>query len=918
MYHNYLKLRNGLCTLALLCILTCTGWAQWSTLPAALPDQLNWTQTTVLNGKLYTFGGISSQQYLAAAQVLDLANPTAWTPIAGMANIRFGGYAAAINGKIYIVGGTSNSDQSLALATTVLEYDPGTNSYTTKSQIPVPVTQFAGAVIGSKIYIIGGETNIITQQGQIPTRTAAVQVYDVAANTWSTSTDAPYMASYAGATAVNGVLYLAGGFQTSSVSFLDKAYKGTVTPTNIDWVQIPSLPAPLQRHAMGSVGGKVYVAAGVGPEGASEKTYVYDPVTNKWANDYPMTAAPYNGAGLPTDGTSLYYPGGYQNVSTFKFTPAAPAPVAVVGPQKIALTVKSGASVQTQITIANRGLQPLTGTVEIATADQAWLSTNLPNINVAPSGSATAQFTANSASLTVGMHKATVNVKTNDATNATIPVTIYFFVEENPIRLPFTAVIEEVGGSWCPPCYAGGELLKSIKQTQGDKVRTIAYHSNQGGSPTNTDPLHFPGGYNVAVALGLPFFPAASFSRYTFPGEVAPMVGAEKWESYLGALMSAIPYEGAKVEITKRTFNAATNTVTAEISVTLADALVMTEGLTINATALVLQDGIVYRQASPSGYVDPYTYDHVVRGVGPSTLGAPLTINQNDLVDGSIIPPGTTMTGTLTVNVDVSTNQGTPAGQKFAFDPEKSELVVLAHVNFGNAPGPILGSAEMEVTEETTPGATISIATGTSAKTIEPMTTATYETTIQNLTDAPQMVHVTRKTNNVPTGWTSSFMVGATEYTDVTTAMVSIPAGASIKVTVKVNGNTEKETGTISFEYEAGETILNQTYTTTTTELETTGVDEPTTGLAGLSLSENTPNPAATITRFNYTLPTASQPTIEVFNLSGERLSTLNQGQREAGRHTADLDVTTLGNGTYVVVLTANGRSVSRQITVVR
>ena len=54
--------------------------------------------------------------------------------------------------KIYVIGGTSISDE----LTTNEEYDPGANSWTTKTSMPMARCIIRAGVVNNKIYIVGG------------------------------------------------------------------------------------------------------------------------------------------------------------------------------------------------------------------------------------------------------------------------------------------------------------------------------------------------------------------------------------------------------------------------------------------------------------------------------------------------------------------------------------------------------------------------------------------------------------------------------------------------------------------------------------------------------------------------------------------------------------------------------------------
>ena len=69
-----------------------------------------------------------------------------------MPTARAGMQANVVNGKIYVIGG-EESDGVVAVNEV---YHPVTDTWSTKTSIPTPVSAYASAVVDEKIYVIGG------------------------------------------------------------------------------------------------------------------------------------------------------------------------------------------------------------------------------------------------------------------------------------------------------------------------------------------------------------------------------------------------------------------------------------------------------------------------------------------------------------------------------------------------------------------------------------------------------------------------------------------------------------------------------------------------------------------------------------------------------------------------------------------
>ncbi len=88
------------------------------------------------------------------------------------------------------------------------------------------------------------------------------------------------------------------------------------------------------------------------------------------------------------------------------------------------------------------------------------------------------------------------------------------------------------------------------------------------------------------------------------------------------------------------------------------------------------------------------------------------------------------------------------------------------------------------------------------------------------------------------------------------------------------------------------------------------------------ALGQNYPNPFNPSTIIPYQIPTTTHVRLEVFNLLGQRLATLVDGERPAGTHTAHWDATdaagrAVGAGVYIYRLTGGGHTVSRRMVLI-
>jgi len=129
----------------------------------------------------------------------------------------------------------------------------------------------ASALFGDEIYIAGG--------AGISTPQSSFEAYDMIGDIWRSLPALPKGVQQAAMAAVNGRLYLSGGYHAESRG-PDNAMFWMFDPSIGFWVQGPDMPGPRAWHQMIGVEGKVYVVGGVGSH--PDRVFVFDPGTDSW------------------------------------------------------------------------------------------------------------------------------------------------------------------------------------------------------------------------------------------------------------------------------------------------------------------------------------------------------------------------------------------------------------------------------------------------------------------------------------------------------------------------------------------------------------------------------------------------------------------------------------------------------------
>src|SRR3989442_15359617 len=84
---------------------------------------------------------------------LDILSPGTWTPLAPMPTARQEVAAAALDGRIFVIGGFGANFEPVA---TVEVYDPATDRWEVRMPLPAPTHHLAAAAVGGRLFVAGG------------------------------------------------------------------------------------------------------------------------------------------------------------------------------------------------------------------------------------------------------------------------------------------------------------------------------------------------------------------------------------------------------------------------------------------------------------------------------------------------------------------------------------------------------------------------------------------------------------------------------------------------------------------------------------------------------------------------------------------------------------------------------------------
>jgi kelch-like protein 1/4/5 len=244
--------------------------------------------TAAVNNKLYAIGGMQRD---SAVGYVEEYNPIldTWIVKAPMPVRRGQGICGVVNGKIYCIGG--NRFRNSAPMDTVDVYDPNLNQWQRRHKMPTRRQGFDGAVIGDSIYVCGGYF-----PGHPDFYTDTVEVYNTNRDSWFIRKSMHYPRVDFGSVSVNGKLYTISGLNNTTYLNYNEEYD----PATDTW-QLKA-PIPLARTGLVCVtlGNKIYAIGGnrLGSSGGVYKRAdVYNVIEDNWTlTDSLNIARTYAGA----------------------------------------------------------------------------------------------------------------------------------------------------------------------------------------------------------------------------------------------------------------------------------------------------------------------------------------------------------------------------------------------------------------------------------------------------------------------------------------------------------------------------------------------------------------------------------------------------------------------------------------------
>jgi N-acetylneuraminic acid mutarotase len=188
---------------------------------------------------------------LSTVEEYDPASDT-WTSRNPMPTGRFGLSAGVVDGKIYVVGGTNDG---AVIIPTLEEYDPAMDTWTAKQDMATARALVAFEAVGGMLYAIGGGSDPASGR-------STVEVYDPVTDSWTVGASMPTPRSSACSGVVDDRIYVIGGAdggEGGTIYGANEEYDPASSPA---WTAKPDMPTPRAGLSCSVLNGQIYAIGG--------------------------------------------------------------------------------------------------------------------------------------------------------------------------------------------------------------------------------------------------------------------------------------------------------------------------------------------------------------------------------------------------------------------------------------------------------------------------------------------------------------------------------------------------------------------------------------------------------------------------------------------------------------------------------
>ncbi|MDP8268474.1 MAG: hypothetical protein P9L97_07095 [Candidatus Tenebribacter davisii] len=246
---------------------------------ASLPEGYYSGEAVSLNNEIYFVTG-RNDKALPPFFYKFIPKKNQWVKLADIPKPAMNLALAAVNGKIYAIGGDLFQDANR-------EYNPQTDTWRLLEPMPTARQHIDCGVSGSDIFIMGG----LTSWKNI---TKINEAYNVLSNSWSEKAAIPSLRNNAAVVTLDSLIYVIGGAGTKENIWGDILTVETYNINSNKWEQKNDLPLLLFKPGAVVVNNEIIILGGQtiinGKDDCSKKVFIYKSKMDEWVETTPLPA----------------------------------------------------------------------------------------------------------------------------------------------------------------------------------------------------------------------------------------------------------------------------------------------------------------------------------------------------------------------------------------------------------------------------------------------------------------------------------------------------------------------------------------------------------------------------------------------------------------------------------------------------
>jgi hypothetical protein len=249
-----------------------------------------------IGSDIYIIGGYTNTT--GGVAIAERYNVTTgeWTTLPDMPVGTHHMTATGVGDLLIVAGGFDVSGPGgLTMTDRAFKFDPAANKWSELPPMGVPRAAHAAAAVDGKLYVVGGYT--VALAGHTP----PVSIYDPKTNLWTAGAPMPTPRDHLGAAAVGNIIYTFGGDLATHSNSAD-AVEGYHVDTGV-WIPHGTLPTVRGSMSAVSLGDRIWVMGGQDGSRTYDDVDEYTPGTGQWKKMEPLLMPRHGFGSAYWDGT---------------------------------------------------------------------------------------------------------------------------------------------------------------------------------------------------------------------------------------------------------------------------------------------------------------------------------------------------------------------------------------------------------------------------------------------------------------------------------------------------------------------------------------------------------------------------------------------------------------------------------------